>query len=136
MHPTVAALMLSIGREFELRRVRVPAEPPVVLAACGNAVGAGARAMFAWSGVLRRQVARAGMTAPDAVFGIAWSGGMTRDRLLQLLPHLPDGESEVYCHPASRRDALLDRLMPAYDHAAELAALCDPAVRAAAGRLA
>ena len=59
---------------------------------------------------------------------------MTRERVLRLLAALPEGESELYFHPAARRDALLARLMPQYDHVGELAALCDPDVRAAVGR--
>ena len=48
LHPTVARLMLEIGREYGLKRVRVPREPPAVMAACGVTPGLGARAMAAW----------------------------------------------------------------------------------------
>lgn len=129
LHPTVGAMLVRIGRQFRLPCVRVPAEPPVVMAACGVAPTAGARALCAWSRLLRRQVRAAGMAASDAVFGLAWTGHMTEDRLLRLIPHLPAGWSEVYLHPAAGRDAILGALMPEYEHAAELAALCSPAVR-------
>jgi predicted glycoside hydrolase/deacetylase ChbG (UPF0249 family) len=56
---------------------------------------------------------------------------MTEDRLLRLIPHLPDGLNEIYFHPAACRDATIDALMPDYEHAGELAVLCSPAVRAA-----
>ena len=56
---------------------------------------------------------------------------MTEERLLRLLPHLPDGFSEIYFHPAAGRDALMRRLMPHYEHEAELAALMSTAVREA-----
>jgi len=131
LHPTVGRLLVATGQEFGLRRVRVPAEPPAVMAALGVPQGLGARALHAWTRVLRRQVARAGMECDDAVFGLAWSGHMTEDRLLRLAPHLPPGSSEIYFHPSARRDALLDTLMPGYEHEAELAALCSPAVRQA-----
>jgi len=127
LHPVVGRLMLRIGREFGLRAVRVPAEPPAVLARCGTL---GDRALYAWSRLFRGQARRAGMVTADAVFGLAWSGHMTADRLLRLIPLLPDGVNEIYCHPASRRDSLIDTLMPGYDHEAELAALVDPRVRA------
>ena len=42
-----------------------------------------------------------------------------------LLAELPDGDSEVYFHPAVARDDTLRRLMPDYEHEAELAALLD-----------
>ena len=56
---------------------------------------------------------------------------MTASRLLLLASHLPDGVSEIYLHPASRRDATLSALMPDYEHEAELAALLDRGVRQA-----
>jgi len=136
LHPTVGRLMLEIGREFGLMALRVPAEPPAVLKACGEKIGSGARALAAWTGLLRRRVRRAGMRAPDAVFGLAWSGRMTAARLGLLAPHLPEGLSEIYFHPAVRPDPLLTRLMPGYRQQAEFAALLDPevarALRAAA----
>jgi hopanoid biosynthesis associated protein HpnK len=123
LHPAVGRLMLEIGREFGLRRVRVPAEPPAVLARCGTRVGLGAHALYHWTRLLRRQLRQAGMATTDHCFGIAWSGHMTPDRLHRLMAELPDGESEIYLHPATERDATLRRLMPDYEHEAELAAL-------------
>src|SRR6185437_10081700 len=72
LHPTVGRLMLRIGREFGLRAVRVPAEPPAVLARCGTRAGFGSRALYRWSALLRRQVRAAGMMTNDYCFGIAW----------------------------------------------------------------
>jgi hypothetical protein len=51
--------------------------------------------------------------------------------LKRLAANLPEGVSEAYFHPASRRDATLDRLMPTYHHEQELAALLDRGVEAA-----
>ncbi len=53
---------------------------------------------------------------------------MTAARVATVLERLPPGTSEIYFHPAARRDAELDRLMPGYEHEAELAALLDPAI--------
>jgi hopanoid biosynthesis associated protein HpnK len=123
LHPTVARLLLQIGAGFGLRSVRVPAEPPAVLARCGTPVGFGAHALYHWTRVLRWQVKAAGMITNDYCFGLAWSGHMTADRVHRLLENLPDGDSEIYFHPAVVRDAALTRLMPDYEHEAELAAL-------------
>jgi hopanoid biosynthesis associated protein HpnK len=123
LHPVVGRLMLEIGREFGLPRVRVPSEPPAVLARCGTRVGFGAHALYHWTRLLRRQVRAAGVATTDHCFGIAWSGHMTQQRLRRLLAALPAGESEIYFHPAVTRDTTLRRLMPDYQHEAELAAL-------------
>lgn len=131
LHPTVGRLLIAAGRAHGLRRMRVPAEPPGVMVPLGVR---GGRLLYGWSELLRAQVRRAGMSAPDAVFGLAWSGGMTAARVRRLLEELPavlaEGDIELYFHPATRRDALLDRLMPGYDHEGELRALLDPEIRA------
>jgi hopanoid biosynthesis associated protein HpnK len=123
LHPTVARLMIDIGKEFGLTRIRVPSEPPFVLRACGEPVGFADKALYAWTRVLRAQVARAGLYAPDHVLGIKWTGHMTAARVAKLLDNLPAGSSEIYFHPASRRDETLRTLMPDYEHVAELAGM-------------
>jgi chitin disaccharide deacetylase len=125
LHPTVARLMIGIGLEFGLRMVRVPAEPPAVLARCGTRVGLSGHALYQWTRLLRRRVRTAGLASTDYCFGLAWSGHMTPKRLRRLMTELPAGTSEVYFHPAVARDATLQRLMPHYEHEAELAALLD-----------
>ncbi len=131
LHPVVGALMIRIGQEFGLPHIRIPAEPPSVLAACGAPVRFGDQVLYQWTRLLRHQARRAGLRVNDHCFGLAWSGHMTLGRLLRLVPHLPDGVSEIYFHPAAWRDAELAALMPDYEHMAELAALCDPRLRTA-----
>jgi hopanoid biosynthesis associated protein HpnK len=123
LHPTVGRLLIDIGREFGLPSVRVPAEPPAVLAACGTRVGLGDRALYHWTRLLRRQARAAGLATNEHCFGLVWSGHMTTDRVRRLLAVLPDGVSEIYFHPATASDPTLRHLMPEYEHAAELAAL-------------
>ena len=123
LHPTVGAMMLRIGQDYGLNRIRVPAEPPGILALCGSPVSLGDKILYLWNNILRHQARAAGVTTNDHCFGLAWSGHMTPDRVRRLLQHLPDGDNEIYFHPAARRDAVLDRLMPDYEHEAELAAL-------------
>ena len=123
LHPTVARLMIETGRDYGLSRIRVPAEPPAIMARCGEKITAGDRALYAWSRVLRRQAKRAGLATTDHVFGLKWSGHMTEQRIRRLLHHLPEGSAEIYFHPATDRDDALMRLMPGYEHEAELATL-------------
>jgi len=125
LHPTVARLVVEIGRDYGMRAVRLPYEP---VAPLRFAVPREKQAAPAWSpvvGALRRRLDRAGLARNNQVFGVAWSGNMIEDRLLALLPHLPDGVSEIYCHPACGAASLV----PGYRHAEELAALLSPIVR-------
>jgi chitin disaccharide deacetylase len=109
--------------------IRVPREPAEPLARCGQGVSTGDRVLARWSGLLRWQARRAQLRVNDNVFGLAWSGHMTPERIQSLLPHLPAGLTEIYFHPADARDPALTALMPDYEHEAELAALLDPGVR-------
>ncbi len=131
LHPTIGRLLIEIGRNYGLPALRVPAEPPAVLAACGEHPGPAAHAMQAWSRILRAQASRAGLRTNNHAFGIAWSGHMTANRVHRLLAALPGGLSEIYFHPATSRDTTLTHLMPTYEHEAELAALLDPTLPAA-----
>ena len=131
MHPVVGRLMVEIGKDFKLPAIRVPYEPAAPMSRSGTSVGFGGQALNFWSDLLRFRATRAGLQVNDAAFGIAWSGHMTTDRLLRLVPHLPDGLNEIYFHPATFRDARLQSLMPDYEHEAELATLLSPELRAA-----
>ena len=131
MHPTVGRLMVDIGKEFKLPAIRIPREPTGPLRRSGTFVGLGGRALNVWSSFLRDRAKKAGIQVNDNVFGIAWSGHMTTERLLRLVPNLPAGLSEIYFHPSAWRDARLAHYMPDYEHEAELAALLSPELRAA-----
>ncbi len=121
LHPTVGHLMIKIGRRFGLKRIRIPAESPAVLKACGERTNFAGHALYHWTSLLRAQAGD--LAATDHVFGLKWSGHMTESRIRNLLANLPPGTSEIYFHPATRRDATLTRLMPDYEHEAELQTL-------------
>lgn len=117
LHPTVLSLLLSIGHDFGLRAVRLPAEPGM------------APWLRPWVALMRRRLNQAGVACNDHVFGIRHSGGMDEATLLGILEDLPSGLSELYLHPAAHGDLVAS--MADYRHADELAALLSPRVGAA-----
>jgi hopanoid biosynthesis associated protein HpnK len=129
LHPTVARLVVEIGRDYGMRAVRLPAEPVAALRRAFPGERYRGAAYAPAVSALRRRLKRAGLAANDHVVGIAWSGGMVEERLLALLPHLPTGVSDLYFHPATRTTPQLAAAMPGYRHADELAALTSPVVR-------
>jgi hopanoid biosynthesis associated protein HpnK len=129
LHPTVAGLILEIGRDYGIKAMRVPAEPAVALRRAFPTERAPLPLYRPWVERLRRRLRRAGLAVNDHVFGIAWSGNMVEDRVLRLLPCLPDGVSEIYFHPAIECRPALAAAMPGYHHTDELAALLSPLVR-------
>ena len=130
LHPVVAQLLLRIGARHGAKAMRVPVEPAPVLAAVEAGSRARAPGVAIWAQLLRRRFAAAGMTTPDQVFGLAWSGAMTSPRLAGLIAHLPEGLSEIYLHPA--KTARFAGAAPGYLYEDELAAVTDPAVIEAA----
>jgi hypothetical protein len=80
---------------------------------------------------MKRRHARAGIRFNDTILGLADSGRMDTARVRELVAALPDGITELYVHPATRRWDGTDRLPDRYRPEAELAALVDPSVRAA-----
>jgi chitin disaccharide deacetylase len=129
LHPTVARLIVEIGRSYGMGAVRLPAEPAATLRQAFPGEHHAPLPPRPAVAALRRRLRGAGLAINDQVFGIAWSGAMVEERLLGLLPHLPPGVSEIYCHPAIRRTPALAAAMPGYRPAEELAALLSPVVR-------
>ncbi|MFC4521163.1 hopanoid biosynthesis-associated protein HpnK [Cupriavidus pinatubonensis] len=119
LHPTVLSLILSIGREFGLRAMRLPLESDAPLL------------LRPWLALLRGRLQRAGIAHNDYVVGIARSGAMDEAVLLAALSKLPEGIGEIYLHPAVTSGAAIAPTMVGYRHADELAALLSPRVRAA-----
>lgn len=136
LHPTVQEILVRLAREFDITAIRVPDEPAV---ARHRAAGVGQRmrdwlAAFPLRGrapAMKRRLARAGIRFNDAILGLADSGRMDASRVRELLTVLPDGVTELYVHPATRRWSDADALPDSYRPEAELAALMDASVRAA-----
>jgi chitin disaccharide deacetylase len=130
LHPTVSALILDAGRDFGVRAVRVPREPPLAsfrAARRGLAARLLASAGLApFVGLLRWRLRRAGLRSNRFVFGLHDTGRMEAGLVQRMVAQLPAGVTEMYFHPASARTPELDRQMPAYRHQAELAALTQP----------
>lgn len=126
LHPTITGAILKAGRRHGMRSARAPVEPRGPLRAV-DGTKTGPRIETAWARLVRARMRRAGMLVPDQVFGLAWSGALTADRVRGLLEHLPDGLTEIYTHPAT---GTYPGAAPGYDYRGELAALTDPLAKA------
>lgn len=126
LHPVVGGLMASIGERFGVRSVRVPEEPLSVLRKIDPSISRSASWVTApFARLLKRRLRAAGFATSDRVFGLHWSGGMTRQRLGGLIEHLPEGLSEIYLHPATGAYA---GSAPGYRYREELEALVSPEI--------
>ncbi len=134
LHPAVLALVLRVAAEYRVPAVRVVHEPALrSWRASGSGLGQRVGNWLfhlPWARLMKGRLRAAGVAYNDALFGLNDSGRMDRGRLLGFLERLPDGVSELYCHPATRRWA--GRFAPRRDYACveEFEALTDPEVAA------
>jgi len=135
LHPTVQEILVRLAREFGISAIRVPHEP----ALARRHDGAGKRIrdwlaalpMRGRAPAMKRRLAGADIRFNDAILGLTDSGRLDPARMRSLLAALPDGTSELYVHPATRRWDGPDPLPDNYRPEVELAALIDPSVRSA-----
>lgn len=132
LHPTVFALLVPMAKEYGAKGLRIPYEPPLVSwrARRERLFGRVLNAAFHHGRALRmRKLARAhGLSVNDAMFGLYDSGNMNAPHLAAYIDGLPEGVSEVYCHPASRQIAEDYPMPPSYRPVDEYRALIDQAV--------
>src|SRR5262245_36031634 len=134
MHPVVTRAIARIAPDFGSPPVRIPLEPfgHSWRAAADRPLQRLATWLFyaAQTYGMRRRLAATGLPLTDHVFGVNDSGAMLERRLLKFLDHLPDGITEIYCHPATRRWEGPDNLPAHYRPTDELSALVSAQVRA------
>lgn len=116
LHPTIAGAILRVGPRYGMRALRVPFERR------------GPRIERFWAARLRARARRHGLTVPDQVVGLAWTGAFDTPRMRHALSELAPGLTEIYTHPAT---AAYSGSAPGYRYADELAALIDPDILAA-----
>jgi chitin disaccharide deacetylase len=137
LHPMIAALVCRVGRQYGMRALRAPVEPAASVWHAEQALVPAARVRHNLSRIplnltrrfatkLQRQIRRQGLKTADQVFGLAWSGAINAARLCALIPLLPEGVTEIYCHPATAD--LFAGGAPGYGYREELAALLEPRV--------
>jgi hopanoid biosynthesis associated protein HpnK len=121
VHPTVLGIVLRLAARYGVPFVRLPFEPPAPRPTMGERVAA--LALAPWLRFMRHRIARAGLRHNDSLLGLRNSGHLDEACLLDLLGRLPEGVTELYCHPAIRRTPRLAAIMAGYDNEAEFAAL-------------
>ncbi len=138
LHPRIFGLILKVGREYGLRAMRLPNEPPLPGWRAGRSSLPARSARWLLLSPLivymKSRLRSARISYNDFLFGIFDSGAMTLDRLLGFLGHLPEGVSEIHCHPSVRRCPELDHTMPGYRNEEEFQALTSSQLRQAFNR--
>jgi len=129
LHPTILGLMLKVGKEYGLRAVRLPNEPPLLSwKAAGNSLAlrvVSSTFLYPWISRMKSRLRQEGIRCNDFLFGMSDCGSMDVSLATRMFRNLPRGITEFCFHPATRRCAELDRTMPLYRHEDEFRALTD-----------
>ncbi len=119
-HPVVRDILLSLAPEFGVRAVRVPREPAwATWWAVRDRFSiriANKLLLGGFTARLRQKLDRAGIAHNDWQFGLSDTGDMQSEKMARLIARLPDGVTEIYCHPSTE------------DGRAEYEALIDPEI--------
>lgn len=134
LHPMLQATIAELAPEFGIRAVRLTREaiapnlrydPRHKLRKTFEGV-----VLRLLSSITEKRLAPLGVVFADRTLGLHQTGQCDERYLTHVLRELPEGVSEVYCHPAESQTAEMRRVMPGYRPADELAALTSPRVRA------
>ncbi len=109
MLPGLFEIALRLAKRYGLGAVRVANETSSLRAAlsAGDEIHAGvvlkqgvqARGLKLLARDAREQAQRAGISTADYFCGIAQTGEMTKEGVARLLRNLPEGTTELMCHP-------------------------------------
>jgi len=103
LHPALLGITIGVAQRFGIGAVRAARRVVPVRGMKAALIG-----MLSWPGSAR--VRGAGLKTPDSFIGADDSGRLDTARLERLIDTLPEGTSELLCHPGS--DA--DRIAAAY----------------------
>ena len=116
MLPGLFEIALRLAKRHGIAAIRVSLEASSLRAALAsgtkrNAVviikqGVQARGLKLLARHAREQVQRAGISTADYFCGVAQTGKLTREGVEQFLKSLPDGTTELMCHPGYADAAL------------------------------
>ncbi len=116
MLPGLFELALRLAKRHNIGAIRVSLEASSLRTALASGArqnvgmvmkqGVQARGLKLLARDAREQAARAGISTADYFCGIAQTGGLTREGVEQFVKCLPDGTTELMCHPGYADAAL------------------------------
>jgi hopanoid biosynthesis associated protein HpnK len=107
--PQIAAIVIDLASEFRIRQVRCPAENlestlPLLWKLGATGISALERSAIAFAVTsfarpLREQLRKNGLVTSDTFYGLVHTGFLHEKMLAALLHLVPEGSTELMCHP-------------------------------------
>lgn len=127
LHPRLVPLVVELAQEYRIPALRLAREDWRTTFSLAPGRAFPRLALGGIFAVLSRRARRlaesAGLLLNDHLFGLMHHGHLTEDHLLQLVPRLQPGLTEIYSHPALALDPVLHEAAPGYLRQVEFAAL-------------
>jgi chitin disaccharide deacetylase len=137
--PGVSQIVIRLAQEFSIPSIRCPREvAPKILTLAGGGRALTAvlkqylvgRAVSAFARGFAEQLAKAGLLFPTHFYGISQTGFLGLRDILDFLEDLPEGVSELMCHPGYvDADLVCSGTRLLGQREAEIRALTTPTVR-------
>ena len=108
LHPTIFKLIIEIGLDYNLTAIRIPNEPPLksIINSKKEFVTRYIRWIFfmLFTSHMKKKCIKNNINFNDIVFGFNDSGHMNIEKLVRIIPHISDGVTEIYTHPATENN--------------------------------
>ena len=106
LHPTIFNLIIKIGYDYNLTAIRIPNEPPL------NSIVDNKKEFmvryFRWiffmlfTFFMKKKCKKNNIVFNDIIFGLHDTGHMNIEKLIRINPHITNGITEIYAHPATK----------------------------------
>jgi hopanoid biosynthesis associated protein HpnK len=99
VYPAILHIVLQLAKEYGIQRIRMPYDSMDV-------VGVAQRVLRFLAKVGKKHVLRSGLQTTDAFFGAGCSGHLIEEHIVEVIEKLPNGVSELMCHPGVENNEL------------------------------
>jgi hopanoid biosynthesis associated protein HpnK len=135
LHPTIFDLIIKIGKDYGLTAVRIPNEPPLdsIIENRKEKLSRKLAWLFfnPFVSRMKKSCVANDIKFNDRIYGLNNSGHMNIDTLIRIIPHIAEGTTEIYMHPATGRWDDIDPAAKDYEFEAEYKALIHPKIKRA-----
>ncbi len=127
LHPTVFDLIIKIGKDYGVTAIRIPNEPPLnsIIINKKEKLIRTLRWLFfkPFISRMKKQCEENSIKINDTIYGLNDSGHMNIDKMIRIIPHISNGTTEIYTHPATEKWEGIDSAASDYEFEAEYKAL-------------
>jgi chitin disaccharide deacetylase len=128
--PGINNIVVTLATEFDIHKVRLPAENIFFGETLPSISRSLARDMLTGiSAMSKFNFHKKHLITPNHFYGMLWGGHLNENRLTTIIRQLPSGISEIMTHPGTNNQALEEKFSWGYNWTEELTALTSVKLR-------